>query len=324
MSVMLRAQRRTLRPAGSPLKWAAGISLVYMVFCGCYIVLSGKLAASLTATTEQLAAIERWKGIGFVIVTGLIFFAISLARGRLFEKQQETIARQQASLLLSERREVAAMCAATLAHDLNNLLMSLSGLVDGLRDKAAGDACLAGMHAELEKNIANLSQLARRVASSARQGLPAAEGKAELRETVQRLGALVRRHPDLTTAVVTIRDCPTISVHVNTVLLEEAVLNLLVNAGQAAGQNGKIQVRIRDEEQAAFLEVHDSGPGIPENQVESIFQPCFTTKPEGTGLGLLAVQAFADSCAGDVQVGRSDLGGAVFSIRIPKATTRPR
>ncbi len=69
-----------------------------------------------------------------------------------------------------------------------------------------------------------------------------------------------------------------------------------------------------------MLAVHDDGPGVPADQVDSIFDPCFTTKPDGTGIGLVAVRAFAASCGGAVSVGQSPLGGALFQIRIPTAT----
>jgi len=57
--------------------------------------------------------------------------------------------------------------------------------------------------------------------------------------------------------------------------------------------------------------------------MDAIFQPCFTSKPEGNGLGLLAVKAFANACDGAVTVARSELGGALFVIRIPKKGGMP-
>ncbi len=93
-------------------------------------------------------------------------------------------------------------------------------------------------------------------------------------------------------------------------------LDTLVFAS-AIGENVPT-VRARDCGDTISLEVHDDGPGVPADQIDAIFDPCFTTKPDGTGVGLLAIKAFAVSCRGEVAVGCSDLGGAVFSIRIPR------
>lgn len=103
----------------------------------------------------------------------------------------------------------------------------------------------------------------------------------------------------------------------NRTLLEEAVLNLLINAAQAGGPAGQMEVRLITEPAVAMLEIHDSGPGVPDDIAKDIFEPCFTTKPDGSGIGLLAVKAFAASCRADVSVGRSLLGGALFQLRIP-------
>ena len=103
----------------------------------------------------------------------------------------------------------------------------------------------------------------------------------------------------------------------NRTLFEGATLNLLINAAQAAGPTGQVEVRLTAEDNAALLAVADSGPGVPDDLVKDIFEPCFTTKPDGTGIGLLAVTAFAASCGADVSVGRSHLGGALFQLRIP-------
>ncbi|MFA5904897.1 MAG: ATP-binding protein, partial [Desulfobacula sp.] len=62
---------------------------------------------------------------------------------------------------------------------------------------------------------------------------------------------------------------------------------------------------------------HDNGPGVTPDQTETIFDPGFTTKTGGTGLGLLSVQALASSCFGKISLGRSHLGGAVFRLIIP-------
>jgi len=97
-------------------------------------------------------------------------------------------------------------------------------------------------------------------------------------------------------------------------------LNLILTAAVAAGEGGRVEVRLRREHGDAVLEVHDNGSGVPEESREKIFEPFYTTKPEGTGLGLLAARMGAEEHGGSIVVGDSDLGGAAFRVRLPLKT----
>lgn len=301
-----------------PTARAGILAVIYVVFCCLYIVISGRLAASSAANREELQAIETTKGVTFVIVTGLCFFGVLIVQFKRIKSQEETMIAQQNALRIQERRAVAAMCAATLAHDLNNLLMALYGLVAELQGREAGDEYLVALRGGLEKGITSLSQLSKRIASTAKEALPESEIDTDLADTLSRIATLVRKHPDLSMCKVKLGEMPAITIRLNAILLEEAVMNLLINAGQAILNEGHIALRLIDRGAVVSVEVHDNGPGVPEAIAEAIFSPCFTTKQQGTGVGLLSVKAFASSCGGTVTVGRSDLGGAVFTITIPK------
>src|SRR5438067_1647201 len=68
--------------------------------------------------------------------------------------------------------------------------------------------------------------------------------------------------------------------------LQQVILNLLTNAGQALGDHGTIRIVTAVDERHVTVEVADNGPGIPSDVLSHIFDPFFTTKPSGTGLGL--------------------------------------
>jgi two-component system sensor histidine kinase HydH len=98
-------------------------------------------------------------------------------------------------------------------------------------------------------------------------------------------------------------------------LLRQVLFNLLLNAIQAAGQNGKIQVNVQRNGQAeAVLDVRDDGPGVsPENRRE-IFKPYFTTHQKGTGLGLAVVQQIVLAHGWEIVCLENQPHGAVFRI----------
>lgn len=102
-------------------------------------------------------------------------------------------------------------------------------------------------------------------------------------------------------------------------LLEHAVRNLLQNAVEAlGGAPGAVWVRGFQQGAGVVLEVEDSGPGIPREQREKVFDPTFTTRPGGLGLGLTVVERVAEAHGGRVEVAQGEGGGALFRLRLPR------
>lgn len=97
--------------------------------------------------------------------------------------------------------------------------------------------------------------------------------------------------------------------------LESVFSNLIMNAIQAMENKGKITIRIIDESDVLTVEIEDSGPGIPSNLLEKIFEPLFTTKSQGTGLGLASVKHIVEQHGGHVSV---RLRPTVFSVILPR------
>ena len=106
------------------------------------------------------------------------------------------------------------------------------------------------------------------------------------------------------------------------VLLRQAFSNLLRNAVEAcAGASVAAHVAIRSEidqaQKLSRISVNDNGPGIPASSRERIFQPFFTSKRNGTGLGLALVQKIIVFHNGRITVGTSPLGGASLQVSLP-------
>jgi two-component system OmpR family sensor kinase len=102
------------------------------------------------------------------------------------------------------------------------------------------------------------------------------------------------------------------------------VLNLLENAVRHTPSGTEVRVSVGRRNGAAVLEVSDDGPGLPGELGETIFSrfvrgggPADKARDSGTGLGLAIVKAVAVSHGGDVVAGRSDLGGARFTVSLP-------
>lgn len=99
--------------------------------------------------------------------------------------------------------------------------------------------------------------------------------------------------------------------------LGQALLNLAMNAVQAAGANGEAHLAARPKAGGAEIEIRDSGPGIPREDLDRIFNPFFTTKAQGTGLGLAIVHQIVEAHGGTIRAGNRPEGGARFVIWLP-------
>jgi signal transduction histidine kinase len=97
--------------------------------------------------------------------------------------------------------------------------------------------------------------------------------------------------------------------------LETVLSNIVINAVQAIGKIGQITISVEDKPDGIVISITDSGPGIPEKHLSKIFEPLFTTKPLGTGLGLASCDAIIKSHGGKISVTNNP---TTFTIWLPK------
>jgi signal transduction histidine kinase len=109
------------------------------------------------------------------------------------------------------------------------------------------------------------------------------------------------------------------SVPADSAQLTQALVNLVINAIQAVERNGRVEVSAGCDELDGVLTiaVRDTGPGIPAAKQSSIFELFFTTKAEGSGLGLWIVQQIITAHGGLVEASNAADGGAVFAVHLP-------
>lgn len=107
-------------------------------------------------------------------------------------------------------------------------------------------------------------------------------------------------------------------------VLGQVILNLVLNAAQAIGSGAQgraaISVTVGRDASKVRLTVADTGPGIPTQQLEEIFRPYFTTKPDGTGVGLSIVRELVDRAGGQISVESEPGRGTAFAVTLPIAS----
>lgn len=97
-------------------------------------------------------------------------------------------------------------------------------------------------------------------------------------------------------------------------LLKAVLTNLLENAAQAAGPRGQVLIVSTPEPEGVAIEVHDSGPGLSEEALATVFEPTISFKRGGMGLGLSIARKSAVLCGGDIMLVKGELGGAAFRV----------
>jgi signal transduction histidine kinase len=95
----------------------------------------------------------------------------------------------------------------------------------------------------------------------------------------------------------------------------------MINAMQLINKKGKIEVNLHTKNDYALIEIADSGPGIPIEFQERVFDPFFSKRTGGIGLGLAVVRQIIEAHHGTISAKNGHLGGALFTIRLPIKTT---
>lgn len=244
------------------------------------------------------------------------------------KRAEEQILQQAAELQRATQLSFVGELAAGLAHEIKNPLAGIQGGVDILirrRDKNDPEReALEGMRHEVQR----IDNTVRTLLNKARPRLVSVR-VTSLRDIVGRAVNLARAQ--LTDAVsktesVRIEFEPSedpINIPIDAAQIEDAVLNLIINAIEAVDGSGRVTIRVaqnqkaEDDRDQARVEVSDTGRGITEEDLTRIFNPFFTTRPGGTGLGLPAVRRIARAHGGGVEVESSIGDGSTFTLYLP-------
>jgi len=300
-----------------PFVLAGLLAVAYTLLCAGYIAYSSQIAANFAGSMAELERIEITKGIIFVTITGWVYFGFALLLLKRIARQQSRIHQQQSALVAAEGRAMAGIFAASVAHDMKNLLTTVSWQTERFKFYSTGAAAGESVQ-QLETAVDDLTTLAKRLMAISRAGAPDQTHQVDLVAAIRKIVAIAPTHVKIRGCRLTTTIDKAIARQVTESIFGRLLMNLILNAAEATRSEGHIEVRATQDTTSVFLEVHDNGPGVPEDSRTKIFDAFYTTKPDGTGLGLLSVKVGASEHGGSVQVLKSDLGGACFRIILPR------
>jgi signal transduction histidine kinase len=251
--------------------------------------------------------------------------APAISNARMFEdlrRSYAALARAQAEAVRHERLAALGELSAVVAHEVRNPLAVIFNSLPPLRKLMPTDSDatllldIVGEEASrLNRIVGNLLDFAKPYAAHARP----VEIVGLVRGAVE---AAQRATPSARVTVQTDVASAPGDIVVDGTMLQQALINLVVNAIQASPPEGVVIVRVIPTPwDGVRCEVADEGPGIEDTERSRIFQPFVTTKASGTGLGLAVVRRISEALGGNVEVARSTgRSGSVFALTVPTRT----
>jgi two-component system sensor histidine kinase HydH len=224
--------------------------------------------------------------------------------------------------VVAEKRDLLERLLARLAHEIRNPLSSLDIHVQLLEEDlgALTPAMREQLNPRLEIIRGELHRLKTIVENFLRLTRPSALDleSVEILKIVNHVCELLRPEAAAREIEIVARVEEALPrLMADPVRVTQALLNLVINAMQAVERKGRIEVRAGLVDGSILLEVRDDGPGIAPEKLDSIFEPYFTTKTEGNGLGLWIAQRIVTAHGGTLQAQNTPPRGAVFTMLLP-------
>ena len=255
-------------------------------------------------------------------------------------KAEEERLQLEANLLQAQKFESLGVLAGGIAHDFNNLLMAIMGNAELARTELPADS-------PLQKGLVEINTIARDAADLCRQML-AYSGQGQfyvhplnVTEIIEGMAHLLNVSIEKSVVLESNLDPDVPAIEADASQIRQLVMNLISNASEAIGKEGGLislrtgsrhasRTYLRSialeqnlpEGEYVFIEVRDNGEGIPEDVQQRMFDPFFSTRFTGRGLGLAAVLGIVRSHYGAIQVESAPGRGTTVTVLFPKTTAR--
>jgi signal transduction histidine kinase len=279
----------------------------------------GQVVSDQDFRVEREGHVTRWRANAQLLqdadreTLGAVFYASDVTERSLLEERMRRM----------ERYMGLGSLAAGLHHEIKNPLGALSLHLQLLEEKLVNDDLdaatehLGVLRTEVSRIGAVLESF-RDFASASQLNFC----DTNLSELVERALRLVQPHAARQGIMLrlTAPENETIAAEVDATRLEQVLLNLLLNAEEAMPGGGVVTVRLFSDRNCANIEVADTGSGIPKNILPRIYDPYFSTKPRGSGMGLAVCQKIIQQHGGTIGCETSPEGTA-FRIRIPQVAS---
>jgi len=249
---------------------------------------------------------------------------IAIVNARLYKRLHERFTLTQAELkkaqeqlVRTERLSALAELSAGVAHEVRNPVMSIGGFARRLKNRLQTDATLETYVDIILKEAERLEQMVKAVEAYTSMPEPDLH-EVKLSNLLQHTFSLWEEHPEakyVDTCLIPLSEDPTLYLDKDQMAL--ALINLLQNAAEVMPGGGTISVSTGWEDHYLVICIKDNGPGIAPEDLPRIFDPFFTAKSKGSGLGLTTVNRVVNAHRGQIKVWSEQGRGTEFKIHLP-------
>jgi two-component system sensor histidine kinase PilS (NtrC family) len=222
----------------------------------------------------------------------------------------------EARMRQADRLAAVGRMAANIAHEIRNPLASLTGAIEALTARPGTDAERERLGQIVAGESERLNRIIKDFLAYARPA-PLQLARVEVVDVLDNV-LLLLEHRALPPGLKIVRECPpSLPWRLDPHQLRQAVWNLCLNAVEAMPAGGELRVGVARRGPGLVVSVADTGSGIAPENLPHVFEPFYSTKPEGSGLGLALVHRIVREHGGDVEVRSQAGGGTVFTLTLP-------
>jgi signal transduction histidine kinase len=298
---------------GSGLLWLTLLLVVLALVAGAAVTFGAHLALRpLVRLTRQVEAVGR--GEYRVPLESRSSDEVG-ELARAFARMASALEEREQALIRSERLAATGRIAAQITHEIRNPLSSIGLNAELLADELSGSPDAERLLAAISREVDRLTEITEQYLRFARLPQPKLEP--------EDLGVILRQLADFSRQECA-RQNVELEVHAGAApamadenQMRQALLNLIRNAREAMPSGGRITVTSGIEAADAVVRVRDTGPGIPDAARARIFEPFFSTKEGGTGLGLALTQQIVAQHGGRIEIESVSGQGTTFVVRLP-------
>lgn len=314
----------TVLLVGSIVGGRAAIVMSVLSFAWGGVIVYLELHHLLPTPLVPYSPLNAWAAVNTtVLFTSILLHETLTSLKRTHDRAEKTARERDEALRRSiqgQKMELVGNLTSGIAHDFNNLLSVVTSASNSLRGS------LSLTHPEDEQALDDLDEASGRAILITRQLLSLGRSMVGERETLdlsEVLRSLKKMLPRLLGSGidVEVETSDVAWVHVPRVGLEQIILNLAVNARDAMPSGGTFRAKVTVTGDRVQLLVSDTGVGMREADKKRIFEPFFSTKATGTGLGLSTVKQQVESSSGTIDVESEPARGAAFRITFPRAVS---
>jgi signal transduction histidine kinase len=285
------------------------------------------LAATITRPLDRLVAGARALGAGNFDYQLRHAGAKEIRElGEAFDRMRRRLRDTRQELVAAERMATIGRMASSISHDLRHYLSAVYANAEFLGYDSADAKERVELLTEIRQGVRGMTDLIESLLLFSRTGQPLQLSWESLPFLVERSVALVRAHPDAQKVAFVVDAMPPIELWADTLKIERALYNLLLNGCQAARLGtgpAQIHVSLTDESERYCVRIADNGPGVPESVRKALFQPFVSEgKASGIGLGLALAHKIAQEHGGEVKLECSGPGRTVFALHLAKSGLR--